>query len=904
MLLSEIAARIRGLFHRRTNEDDLRDEIETHLSLAAEEMHRKGASSRGAVDAAKRHFGNVEYAKEIYRERRGLPVIETLLQDIRYGTRVLRKNPGFSVVALLTLALGIGATVSIFSVVNAVLLRPLPFPQGDRLIEIQESIPKASPGQYPVSAPDVADFRRMNHSFEDLGAYANQGRDLSGGGTPERVMSARTSAAIFRILRVAPLIGRTFTEDEDAEGHHVVILSYGTWKSRYGGDAGILGKTVLLDREPYQVVGVMPSDFQFPLQGTPFFRPGQIWTPIAFSQNDLTNRADNFDFGVIARLKDGATSGTANSDVQLCARQIQQQFYPQQFKSSAELEASAMPLRDLLVGSSSRLLWLLLGAVGTLLLIACANVANLLLTRGAERQKEISVRVALGAARFRLVRQLLVESTLLSLLGGVCGLGVALLAVRTLETLAARVLPRAQEISLDARVLWFTIGISVLCGIVFGTLPAIAATRTRLQETLKESSRGASTGQGQRRLRDAFVVLQMALAVLLVAGSGLLIRSFIRARETDPGFQPENVVSFAIAIPNSQYPKGDQVETFFSSLNAKIGGMPGVLSVGESSDLPLNSTWQHLFTAEGHEAEEANSLPANSHTLVDSGYFSTLRIPLIRGRLFTDVEMLGKSDVLVISDGMARRYWHGEDPIGRRLKWGTATSDNEWLTIIGVVGDVKQGPLDSETLAHTYEPIRQVCNPSYRLNPTDAAACGYRQRFILVRAQMNTASLLAGVRSIVSQLDPQQPIGRVLALDDLVSASLAPRRFNTLLLSIFGGAALLLAAVGIYGLLAYNVTRQTREFGVRMALGAARGDILKLVLAKGVALAFVGLTIGITASLGLTRLMASLLYDTKTTDPATFAAVAAFFLGVTLVACWLPAHRATKVDPLTALRYE
>ena len=902
--LREIASRLAGRVRGAHAVRGLRDEIETHLSLAEEDAHRHGLDPAAARRNALRNFGSVAGTIQDYRERRSLPVIESLFQDLRFATRVLRKSPAFTLVALLTLALGIGATVSIFSVVNSVLLRPLPFPESDRLVMLQESIPKVSPGNYPVSAPDVADFRRMNHSFEDLGAFGNQGSDLSGNGAPERVVETRISAAIFRVLRVSPAVGRAFTDDEDAIGHHVAILGYALWKSRYGGDPRIVGKTISLDRQPYQVVGVMPADFQFPLQGTPFFRPGQLWTPIAFSAFDLQNRADNFDFGVVARLKNGVSLSTASADAMLCARQIQQQFYPAEFRSTAELEAVVTPLRDLLIGDSKTLLWLLLGAVGTLLLIACANVANLLLTRGAERQKEISVRLALGAARSRLVRQLLVESLLLGVLGGALGLGAAYVAVKSVATLGARILPRAQEISVDLRVVWFTLGISIVCGIIFGTLPAVSATRARLQQNLKEASRGTSVGFGQRRLRDAFVVLQLALAVLLVAGSGLLIRSFVRARETNPGFNPESVTSISVSIPDAQYPRGDQVTTFFSTVDARINALPGVQAVGESSDLPLNSTWQRLFTPEGHESEQAGGVPVNSHTLVGKGYFEALRIPLIRGRFFNDMDMEGKSHVVIISDGMARRYWHGEDPVGRRLKWGAANSSNEWFSIVGVVGDVKQGPLDSETGAHTYEPIRQICDPAYRPNPIDAATCGFRSRFLLVRAKLTAESLVPAVRTIVSQMDPQQPLGRVQSLDELVSVSLAPRKFNTMLLSVFGGAAILLAAIGIYGLLAYNVTRQTREFGVRMALGAGRLDVLRLVLQKGVTLASLGLAIGVAAAFGLTRLIASLLYDTKATDPLTFALVCVFFGAVTLAACWLPARRATNVDPLTALRYE
>ena len=892
--LREIAARIRGLSAKHHRDADLDDEMAAHLDLLAEENVRRGMPREEAQYAARREFGAIEQIKETCRDRRGLPMLETFLQDLRYGARMLRKNPGFTVIAVLTLALGIGAITAIFSVVNTLLLTPLPFADSDRIVLVQESIPKLVPGYMPVSAPDVVDFRRMNHAFEDLGAYTTTSTDLSGNNAPTRLFATRASAAIFRIVGASPLLGRTFSDDEDSTGHNVAILGYALWQSRYGGDANILGRTLLLDRRLFTVIGVMQPSFEFPVQGMTNYRTTQLWIPIAFNPNELGQRGDNFNYGVIAKLKPGVSVRAANADALVVAHQIQQQSYPVEFRSTITLEASTRQLRDFVVGPTKPLLSLLLGAVGLLLLIACANVANLLLARGAERQKEIAVRIAMGAGRARLVRQLLVESGLLGIFGGVIGIAIAYAFLKTLLSFAAQTLPRTNEVSLDARVLLFALAISVLCSLIFGTAPALAATKTSLSETLKEGGRNASSTRGHRRLRNAFVVLQMALALLLVTGSGLLIRSFVRARETDPGFRSENVVAASMSLPRAQYLHPSDVQSFFNTLAAQTRALPGVISVGFASDLPLNSTWTHLFVAEGHEAENGAGGNPDAHTLVDENYFTVLGIPLIRGRFFNDDETHGKSHVIMISDGMAQRFWPGEDPVGKRIKWGGSGSDNIWLTIVGVVGNVKQGPLDEATSPHTYEPFEQICQ--------GAARCGGRSLFI--RAAIPPTTLIAAVRGIAQHLDSDLPVGEVVLMNDLISKSLGPRRFNTFLLAVFAAGALILAAIGIYGVLAYNVARQTQDLGVRMALGAQTGDVMRFVLGNGLRLALIGLAIGLAFSLALTHLMKSLLYDVSATDTVTFAGVAFLFLIVALIACWVPARRATRVDPAVTLRCE
>ena len=572
-------ARTSKLFHVKQSERELSDEFNAHLEMAVEENIHRGMTREEAKYAARRDFGGVEQYKEIYRERRGLPMLEDFLQDLRFGARMLRKNPGFTAVAILTLALGIGATVSIFSVVNALLLRPLPFPDSDRIVVLLESIPKLVPGKLPVSAPDVADFRRLSHVFEDLGAFSTNLMDLSGSGSPERVAATRTSAAVFRILGTAPALGRTFTEDEDKLGNNVAILGYALWQTQFGADREIVGKKILLNRQPYTVIGVMPKSFEFPSNGLPFFAPAQLWVSIGFIPFELGGRADNFDFGVLAKLKPGTTLGAANSDTMLAAQEIQEQFYAPEFRdrSKLALEASVTRLAELIVGPTRTLLMLLLGAVGLLLLIACTNVANLMLARGTQRQREIAVRVAMGAGRGRLVRQLLVESSLLGLVGGAIGLFAAYAGVKGLAVLADTILPRAQEVAMDRTVLLFTLGISLISGALFGIVPALATTKTNLNESLKATGRSQSSTRGHQRIRDVFVVAQMALALLLVVGSGLLIRSFIRARRTDPGFRPENTIALSISLPGSQYKTMIQAQTFFDGLTTQASVIPGRL---------------------------------------------------------------------------------------------------------------------------------------------------------------------------------------------------------------------------------------------------------------------------------------------------------------------------------------
>ena len=882
-----------NLFRRRRLDTDLDDEVRSTLAMLIDDKVQRGLAPDRARREALIELGGAEQLKAEIRDARAGATLEMLWQDVWYGARVLRRSPAFTSVAVLTLALGIGATTAMFSVVNAVLLQPLPFPGAGRLVAVQERMPKVQAGNFPVSGPDVPDFRRLNQVFDDLGAYANQRVDFAGGSAPERIVAARASAALFRVLGVAPLAGRTFEDREDAVGSNVVVLGYAIWQRAFGGDEHIIGRTLSINRVPHTVIGVMPASFEFPLRGLPFSQPAQLWLPIAFTRFELEARGDNFNFGVIARMRPGVTVDAANLDMMRTAALVQKEAYPADAQADrAALEATATSLLDLVVGPTRSLLWLLLGAVALLLAIACANVANLLLARGPGRRREMAVRGALGAGRRRLVRQLLIESGLLGLIGGLGGIAAAYFGVRGIVALAPPALPRSQEIGVDGAVLVFAVVVSLACGLVFGIVPAVSGSRTGVSDVLKESTRGGSSGRAASRLRDVFVVAEIALALLLVTGSGLLIRSFVHARGTDPGVRAEGVVASGLSLPLSQYRQVSDVTRFFDDATSRLAALPGVTAVSTSSDLPLNGGWRHLFTAEGHEADQGQGVPPNFHTLVADGYFATLGIPMVRGRAFTPTEFDGHANVVIISDGMARRYWPGEEPIGRRLKWGDASSTAPWLTIVGVVGDVKQGALDEPTIAHTYEPFKQVCEgPS---NPICAA------RFFLVRGQTPVESLVPSIRDVVREIDPAQPLGRTLTLTDVVDQSLAPRKFNTILIGLFAVGALVLAAIGVYGVMAYAVNQRTREIATRLALGAAPASVLWLILRRGGRLTLLGLAIGLAASFGLTRLLTSLLFDVGASDPLTFVAGAAVLAVVALAACLIPATRAMRVSPTAA----
>lgn len=897
-VLRSLRFRISALFHRSSIENEMDEELRFHIRHRADDLERSGVSRSEAERRARLEFGGYQKFKEECHEEWGVRWLQDLAQDLLYGVRMLRKSPGFTAVAILTLALGIGATTAIFSVVNAVLLQALPYHNSSRLMLVREKLPKFFPNPMSVSAPDIGVMRRENHVFTGVAAFTGRELNLSGAGAPERIVAARISANLFPVLDASPLIGRMLHAGEDQTGHFVTVLSYGLWQRRFGGDRSAVGRSITLDGQPYTVIGVMPEGFAFPPRGLPQYKPADLWIPMALTRGELTDLGDNFDWGVIGRLKAGVTLAQTQSDMNVVMGNVLKTWgLPPTMK--VELDAVVTPLRDAVIGNVQTLMYLLLGAVGMVLLIACANVANLLLARTSARRKEMAMRAALGAARGRLIRQLLTESVLLAFCGGALGVLAAVWGTKLLAALAPQNIPQVQAIGVDRTVLVFAALLSAITGVLFGLAPAFAASRADMNETLKEEGREGAGGRRGVSARSAFVVAQVAIAFVLVIGGGLLIRSFISAHTSSSGVQSGNVLTATISLPPAQYSQPARAKQLFERLAERMDSIPGVESTGFASDLPTEMDWDHIFVVEERPAFSKAQAPHSANSIVLGNYFQTLGVPLIRGRFFTPEEEKGQSNVLIISAGLAKQYWPGEDAIGKRVKWGTAESTDPWLTVVGVVGDVKQQALDEPTLAHTYEPYLSVCSQK---DGMQRSFCNTLS--VAVRSHVAPADVRSGLQAALHGIDPAEPLTRVRMLHDVLESSIAPRRFNTFLLTIFACAALLLAAIGLYGVISYSVGQRTHEIGVRMTLGAEPRTILRHVLGQGARMVALGIALGVAAALGLARLIASLLFGVSAADPVTFFSAIAALLGVALLACYIPARRATRVDPMVALRHE
>jgi predicted permease len=808
------------------------------------------------------------------RGRGRTTVFQNLLADARYAWRHLMHHPAFAFVVVLTLAVGIGANTSMFSVVNSVLLNALPYPESDRLATLHHTYEKfdliAS-----VSAPGFVDYREKNEVFEELAAIDFGRYDVSGDEGPERILGAAVTPGYFQVLRIDAEIGRTFLEEEAEPGNdRVVVLSHELWQRRFGADPGVVGTSMRMGGEAYTVVGVVPEDLE---------SQAELLVPLSFTPEELDpNRWTNEYLQVIGRLTDGVSFDAAQANADVLAGNVREMAREQTtFLDDSGWNVGVFSARDEMVGDVETALLVLLGAVGLVFLIACANVSNLFLARSLGREREIAVRMSMGASRGRISSQLVTEGVMLSLAGGALGLALGGSLNRVLVRLGPADIPRLDAVALDGRVLAFTAALSVLAGVLFATLPALQASAADLQATLKEGGgRGASSRRGHR-LKDGLVVAEIALALLLLVGSGLMLRSFGRIVDVAPGFDPANTVSFRVAPLEIRYPETEDVRVFYAELLDRIAGLPGVSSVGAVNRLPLaagNNTAS--FTIEGRETGE--DYLANMR-YVAGDYFQTARIPLLRGRDFDATDNVDGEPVAVIDEEAARRFWPGEDPIGQRVDRAGSRR------IIGVVGSVKHGGLDRETQAHMYLPVGQ-------LTPRDMA--------VLVRTANDFAALAATLRTTVSRINPDQPLYQIQPMEDVISASLAQPRFNALLLVTFAGFALLLAAVGIQGVLSQLVGRRSREIGIRMALGADKRSVLRLVVGRGLALTGVGLVLGLLASLAGTRALASLLFGVSPTDPVVLVGVSAFLLAVAAVAAYLPARRATRVDPVRAMSVE
>jgi putative ABC transport system permease protein len=815
-----------------------------------------------------------------------------LIQDLRYGLRMLARSPGFTATAALTLALGIGANTAIFSVVNAVLLRPLPFPQSERIMRVVSVRTRDIAADDNVSYPDFLDWRAQNHVFEEMAVFRTDSTTLTGQGEPANLTDAVVSADLFSLLGVKPELGRAFLPEDDkpgaALGGDAVILGHRLWERRFGADRDIVGRTIRLDNRPFTVVGVMPAGFQFPIQGAPI----DLWKTIAVDleaspgEKSMGSQRGAHYLDAIARLKPNVARAQAQAEMSAIVSSLNKQF-----PENAPRAARIVPEIDRLVDDVRPALLVLLAAVGCVLLIACANVANLLLARATTRQREMAIRGALGAARARVIRQLFTESTLLALLGGALGALLALWGADSLVRLIPQDVPRLAEIGLDRRVLLFTTALSLLTGLLFGLAPAVEASKSDLTESLKEGGRGSSEGRHRNRLRSLLVVTEVAVALVLLVGAGLLIQSFRRLQRVDPGFNPHDVLTFKLSLPDTQYSAARQLD-FLQQLIARLDRLPGVRSSSAVLPLPLSTDEiDTLFGIEGRPVAEADR-PRTSYSWVEPEYFRTMGIPLRAGRDFTALDDLRATPVVIIDETLARRFFPHQNPLGQRIKPGIGNGYKDGpplREIVGVVGDVKQTSLQGEPISGVYVPLAQ--SPGMSLTA-------------VVRADVEPRSLVSAVRKEVAAMDRDLPVYEVKTLDDYLAASVAEPHFNTLLLGVFAGLALALAAVGLYGVVSYSVTQRTHEIGVRMALGAERYDVLRLVVRQGLLLVLAGVAIGLAAALALTRLMSSLLYGVRPTDPATFAFVSLILAGVALLASYIPARRAAKVDPMVALRYE
>jgi putative ABC transport system permease protein len=805
----------------------------------------------------------------------------TLWQDVRFGLRMMAKKPGFTFVGVLALALGIGANTAIFSVVKAVLLSPLPYTNPERLVWIWETNPGADIKVEDASMPNFNDWRTQSQSFEEMAAFTKWAATLTSDGEPERVPGSIVTSRFFSVLGVQPIMGRGITDEENGpKGARVVVLSYGLWQRRFGGNPRVVGQTVKLNGTPYEVIGVMPQGFKEPL---PTQRnAAEMWIPLPMNLAPEVRRSDFL--SVIGRLKPNVTLEQARAEMNTITARLAQQ-YPE---SNTGWSAIILPLRERITGDVRPAMWVLVGVVGFLLLIACANVANLLLARSAARQQEIAVRRALGADRFRLIRQFLTESILLALSGGAVGMILAMWGVELLVRLSPANIPRLDEVRLNWQVLLFTLAVSLLTGIIFGLIPALHATNPNLTEALKEGGRSSTEGVRGARLRNALVVGEIAIALVLLVGAGLMIKSFMRLQGVDPGFKPERILAVDVALPSAKYKEEAQEVAFWNELLGRVQRLPGVERTSAVVTLPFTGGSIISFLVEGRPEPPPNTVQDAEYRVVTPGYFDTMSIPLVRGNAFTDEHTSNSPAVAIINETMARRYFAGEDPIGKRINLGDPQK-SPWRTIIGVVRDIRQQGLDKEPYPQMYSPYAQF--------PTRAMT-------LIVRTSASPSSLVPSIRGELSAMDKDQPLYNARTVEQVMSESIAKERFNMLLIAIFAVLGLVLASVGIYGVMSYTVAQRTHEIGVRMALGASTQDVLKMVVRQGMMLALFGTALGLVASFLLTRLMSSLLFNVSATDPLTYVLISLLLIAVALLACLIPALRATRVDPMVALRYE
>ena len=806
-----------------------------------------------------------------------------MTKDIRYGLRTLLKRPGATAVALLTLALGIGVNTAIFSAVDSILLRPLPLKDPERLVSIWEHSLRIGINQNEVAPANFFDLRNQNQVFEGIGAHGPQDINLSGDGEPERLSAELVTANVLSILGVEPALGRTFLPDEDQTGQHrVVVLSDALWHRRFNRDPQVVNRNLTLNGESFTVIGVMPKGFFFPARET------ELWVPWAMEPEQASGRGDHY-LRLVARLQPGTNLEHANADVESIARRLSTD-YP---KTNEGLGFRVNSLHQDYVGNLRLPILVLFASVGLVLLIACANVANLLLAQATTRRREIAIRIALGARRWTIVRQLLVESLLLAGAGGLLGVLGAFWGVEALSKLLPESLSKLQDVSIDARIFLFTLGVSVLTAVIFGGVPALLAARAKPGETLSDVARDTAGGSSGRHVRRMLVVSEVALAVVLLVGAGLLIRSFQLLRQVDTGFTTENLLTMKMVLPMPKYAKPEARRAFYDEVLRRVKELPGIESAGAITFLPLSFNGMNFsFSVEGQAAPDDMKLPFALYRVVSPDYFRAMDIPLQRGRFFDAHDSADTQPVILVNRRLAEQYWPGQDPTGKRLKIGPIDSPNPWLTVVGVVGDVRQSELYGDLRMDLYAPYAQ--DRRAFIAPRD----------LVLRTKGDATSVASAVRQAVWAVDKDQPISNVRTMDQVFAAAISRERFQALMLGLFAALALVLACVGLYGVISYSVAQRTHEIGVRMALGAQPRDVLKLVIRQGMLLTLTGLGVGIVAGAIATRLLSDMLFGVTPRDPLTFIGVPVLLLLVAFLACYIPARRATRIDPLIALRYE
>jgi len=895
-MLNDLRLRFRSLFRKDMVEAGLNDELRFHFEQQVQKLVASGVPLAEARRRARLAIGTHDQVHEEFRDATGVRLLETLMQDIRFAFRMLRKSPAFTAVVVLTLALGIGASTAVFSLVDAVLLKPLPFPHAERIV-FPWRLPKRGLNLgfdvYPWGRVDFLSLSQQSKAFEALGAFLSDSFNLTGAGEPERLNGLRVSAGFFPSLGVSPALGRTFTDQEDRPGNeHEVVLGNALWRQRFASNPGIVGNTIDLNGVPYTVIGVMPPGFVFPraneMPDVFTFAPQvQLWVPLALDRRSAPIPYESDELAVVGRMKPGVTIAQAQADMDIMGKRLESG----RRNAQGWFSSRVTPLTRQAAGDTRQPLLLILAAVGVVLLIACSNVASLLLTRSLNRKREFTVRAALGAGASRLMRQLLTESIVLATVGGLIGVVLAEFVVYVVKIFGPSSIPRLSETGLDIRVLLFAFAITLFTGVLFGLAPALSTARDNLVESLKDGGNRAGTNLSTQKTRNTYLVSQIALALVLVVAAGLLTRTLYRLLAVNPGFRAEHSLTFALSLPATKYSDQSQIVTLYQEALQKLRAIPGVESAGVTEMLPLDGATEATGIRFSNNFHDPSFKPGfANYTMVSPGYFAAVGTPVLRGRPFLDSDSANAQPIAIINNAMATKYFPGQDPIGKQV--APAGAAFPLATIVGVVPDVKRVSIRELPPPEMYVPYTQKVWPSLlTMN-------------VVLRTTQDPASVAASAREAIHSVDPDLPVANVRTLANIVSTSMTEPLFSALLLAAFGGLALLLATIGMYGVISYSVAQRTQEIGVRIVLGARPRNVFQMVLGQGVRLAVAGIAIGLVAALAVTRVMNSFLYGVDATDPLTFVAVSLLLLGVALLACYIPARRAMKVHPMVALRHE